>query len=78
MDLTRRLRGEQIAGVLSNGHILVLQTASGAEIQVAWVDDNGEPIKGKPVIRGVGVRLRAEGMREIMGLAPGSVRAVGA
>ncbi len=52
--------------MLSNGHVLVIKTAEGAEIRVAWVDDNGAIVKGRPLIQGVGFRLRAENMREIV------------
>lgn len=66
MDLTRRLRGKQVACVMTNGHVLAIRTEDGAEIRVVWVDDNGDVIKGRPLVEGVGVRLRAEGMRDII------------
>lgn len=64
MDLTERLRGHQVAAVMTNGHVLSIRTESGAEINIAWVDENGVAIKGRPVIQSRGVRLRADGLRE--------------
>lgn len=72
MDLTRQLRGKQVAHVMTNGNVLVLQMHDGSEILVKWVDDNGETIKGKPVIGSRGVRLRAEGMQDLIHLPAGA------
>lgn len=66
MDLTQRLRGHQVAAVMTNGHVLSIRTESGAEINVVWVDDNGEPIKGRPVVQSRGVRMKVEGFQEIV------------
>lgn len=72
MDLTRQLRGKKIAAVMSNGHVLALQMEDGSEVLVKWVDDNGEAIKGRPVIGSRGVRLRAEGLRDLIHLPQGT------
>lgn len=66
MDLTRRMRGKQIAVIMTNGHVLSMRLEDGSEVNITWVDDNGRAIKGKPHIETVGLRLRAEGMREII------------
>lgn len=66
MDLTQRLRGHQVVAVMTNGHILSIRTESGAEINVAWVDDNGVAIKGRPVVQSRGVRMKVEGFRDIV------------
>jgi hypothetical protein len=73
-DLTRRLRGKQVAAVMTNGHVLAIRTEEGSEIRVVWVDDNGEVIKGRPLVQGSGLRLRAEGMRDIIDLAQAGAR----
>lgn len=64
--LTNRLRGKKIAAVMSNGHVLAIQCEDGSEIRVAWVDGNGNVLKGMPIVEGVGVRLKANGMQEII------------
>lgn len=66
MDLTARLRGKRIAAVLTNGHVLQIRTADGAEINIAWLDDNGAPIKGKPAAAQHGVRLIAAGIQDVI------------
>lgn len=65
-QLTQRLLGKRVAAVLSNGHTLQVRTDCGAEIDIVWVDDNGTPIKGKPVLAGSGVRLQARGIRDLI------------
>ena len=65
-DLTRLLRGKRVAACLTNGHVLSIQLEDGAEILVAWVDDHGEPIKGRPVLQARGWRMRADGLRELI------------
>lgn len=76
MDLTVRLRGKKIGDVLTNGHILKLCTDDGAEINIAWLDDNGRPIKGKPAIVQHGLRLIAAGTQDLINhpAAAGAVR----
>lgn len=66
MDITARLRGKKVAAVLTNGHILQIRTEDGAEIDIVWLNDNGEPIKGKPAVRQHGLRLIARGMNELV------------
>lgn len=66
MDLTRRLRGKQIACVMTNGSVLCIRTEDGAEIRVKWVDGNGNVLRGMPLVEGSGLRLKAEGMRDII------------
>lgn len=66
MDITRRLRGKTVADVLCNGHILQIRTSDGAEINIAWLDDNGRPLKGKPAVAQHGVRLIARGVQELV------------
>jgi len=66
MDLTRQLRGKQVAAVMTNGNVLVIQMHDGSEILVKWVDDNGETIKGRPVLGSRGMRMRAEGVRDLI------------
>lgn len=66
MDLTRQLRGNVVAEVCTNGHVLSIRLANGAEINVAWVDDNGQAIKGRPVVQSRGLRMKAEGFKDIL------------
>lgn len=72
MDLTRQLKGKQVACVVTNGHVLVIQMQDGSEIAVRWVDDNGDTLKGLPVVQSRGFRMRAEGMRDLIHLPAGA------
>lgn len=72
MDLTRQLRGREVAWVATNGHVLSIRMHDGSEINVRWVDDNGETLKGKPVVQSRGLRLRCEGIRDLIHLPAGS------
>lgn len=65
-DLTRLLRGKKVAAVFTNGHILQVRTEDGAELNIAWLNDNGEPIKGKPTVARHGVRLEAKGLKDLI------------
>ena len=65
-DVTRLLRGKRVAACLTNGHVLAIQLEDGSEVLVAWVDENGEPIKGRPAVHARGWRLRADGLRELI------------
>ncbi len=66
MDLTRQIKGKEVAEVITNGHLLIIRMKDGSEFQIKWVDDNGDTIKGLPVVGTRGFRLRAEGMRDLM------------
>lgn len=66
MDITRLLRGKTIAYIATNGHVLSIRCSDNSEINVAWVDDNGLPIMGKPVAQSRGGRLRADGIRDLI------------
>lgn len=72
-DITTRIVGKRVAAVLSNGHVLQIRTACGAELEVAWLDDNGLPVKGRPVLTSSGVRLQARGIRDLIHM-PGIAR----
>lgn len=66
MELTRSLKGREIEAVMCNGHVVAIQCKDGSEIRIAWVGEDGRPVKGRPVLEGRGVRLKAAGMRELM------------
>lgn len=68
IDITSRIVGKRVAAVLSNGHVLQIRTQCGAELEIAWLDDNGLPVKGRPVIAGSGARLLARGVRDLIHL----------
>ena len=65
MDITARLRGKRIAAVTTNGHLIRVTCEDNSEIDIAWVDDNGRPLKGRPMIGNYGVRLHAAGIKDI-------------
>ena len=58
--LHNMLSGQEIDYVVTNGTCLVIRTTTGKEVHVAWVNDNGEPISGKPAIRFAGVNIHAK------------------
>lgn len=66
MDITSRLRGKTVAEVSTNGHLLCIRTTCGAELFVSWVNGDGVPIKGKPVVSQSGVRLQARGVQDLL------------
>lgn len=70
MDLTRQLRGQRIAYLATNGRLLSIQLDDGQEIVVGWVDDNGKPISGKPVIERRGRRVNARGLADMLHIPP--------
>lgn len=70
MDITARLRGKRIAAVMTNGNTLRITADDGTEIDVVWADDNGRPLKGKPVIVNHGLRLVARGLQDLIHLPP--------
>lgn len=67
-DLTRRLRGKTVAEVMTNGHVMQIRTHDGGDVHIAWVNDNGEIIKGKPVCVHHGVRLAVHGLQDLIHL----------
>ena len=69
-DLTRQLQGKLVEAVYSNGCTLQIRTRDGAEINVQWVNENGDPIRGRPVVTRKGWRLKAA-MRDLLYL-PGN------
>lgn len=48
--LSNLLYGKQLAEVLKTDQLLVIKCRNGDEIRVAWVNENGEPVKGRPAI----------------------------
>jgi len=71
-DLTRQLQGREIAAVLCNGTVVLIQTIDGREIAIKWVDESGEVIKGKPVVGSKGFRVNARSLSDLLYL-PGAV-----
>lgn len=52
--------------MLCNGHVLNLRMENRDDICIEWVDDNGAPIKGRPVIRSSGGRLVARSLHDLI------------
>lgn len=48
--LSHLLHGKELAEVLKTEELLVIKCMNGDEIRIAWVDENGRPVKGKPAI----------------------------
>jgi hypothetical protein len=68
-SLHHQLAGQEIDYVATNGDILVLRTKNGKELRVAWVDDNGVAIKGKPALMFCGLHVKAS-TAKMFGAAP--------
>lgn len=66
MDITRLLRGKRVARVATNGYMLRVTCDDNTEIDIAWVDGNGAPLKGRPMVGNYGHRLQANGVRDLM------------
>lgn len=66
MDLTQRLRGRRVANAQTNGHLLALRLEDNSEVCIAWVDDNGKAIKGRPVMHSSGGRLDARSLHDLI------------
>lgn len=60
MDLTRQLAGRAVVCVLKTSNALVIQCQDGHEAVVQWVNENGEPVDGQPVVRFAGKHIRAK------------------
>lgn len=71
MGLTQRLRGRRVASVQTNGNLLALRLEDNSEVCIAWVDENGRPVKGQPVMHSSGGRLVARNLHELI-RAPGA------
>lgn len=66
-DITRLLRGKRFAYAVKNNTSLRLRTEDGSEIEIQWVDANGLPVKGEPVVRAFGPRLLAgAGVKDLL------------
>ncbi len=74
MDIHKRLAGKRIAEVLHNGTVLNIRTHDGDEVLIAWVDDNGRPLKGRPVVAQSGARIQVAGLKELANLPAMGVR----
>ena len=68
MSISSLMHGREVDTVWTNGQLLVIKCKDGREIRIAWLDDNGNVIKGHPVIQDFGVRLAAQGIHEIIKL----------
>jgi hypothetical protein len=66
MDITSRLRGKRVASVMANGHILSLRLETGEEVNIAWLDDNGVPLKGSPAVQSTGARLLTRNLHDLI------------
>lgn len=65
-SLTARLFGKQVKEVISNGHLLKIVMADNSEVTIAWLDSEGRPLKGKPVITQSGARIKIEGLQDAL------------
>ena len=52
------MTGKVIADVWKSDRCLIIRTTDGCEIKVAWVDDEGRPVSGRPAISSFGKNVR--------------------
>ena len=69
--LTQRFHGRRVRQCETNGHLLAFRLEDNSVVQVAWVDDNGKPIKGRPVVESSGARLNARSLQEMIRMPKG-------
>jgi hypothetical protein len=71
-DLTRQLRGRHVVSIETNGSLLALRMADGAEILIKWIDpETGTTLKGWPVIGSKGWRLQGKAKEIVTGQSLG-------
>lgn len=51
------LSGKTVANVHKDGHYLIIETACGHVIKIGWRTDDGQAMKGEPMIESQGVRI---------------------
>lgn len=68
MNINNRLAGKRVAQVLANGTVLNIRTHEGDEVMIAWVDENGKPLKGRPVVVQSGARIVAAQLKDLANL----------
>lgn len=66
MKITQALQGKLVACVASNGTALSIRCHDRSEINIEWVDDNGVSVKGTPVIKSTGFRMRMSGLSALV------------
>jgi hypothetical protein len=54
------VHGKQVEAIWACDNLYVIRFLDGTELQVAWVDDNGTPIKGVPAVRFAGLHVIAD------------------
>jgi hypothetical protein len=59
MEITRQLAGRKVRAVGKYNDALVIMCDDGYEVQVAWVDENGKPVKGQPMVMFAGKKVVA-------------------
>lgn len=60
MKLTQIAGRRVVEYVAKSDTLLVIRFEDGNEVQVAWVDESGNPVKGEPVAQFVGKRIIAK------------------
>ena len=70
-DLHRHIQGKTIGYVAKTDQVLVIHCQDGTEVRVAWVNGNGEPVKGEPAIAFGGLNVLAK-TASLMGRGQGT------
>lgn len=65
-EITARLFNRVVRQVMTNGHLLKVTTADNNEVTIAWVDGEGRPLKGRPVVIQSGARIKCEGINDVL------------
>ncbi len=59
-SMTMRMTGKPIHSIMKSNERLMIRAENGDELHVAWVDENGKPVKGRPIIVWYGRRVLAK------------------
>ncbi len=57
-SLSMLMSGKVHGEVWTNGHMLVIELQDGHCIEVAWVNNEGKPVDGRPAINFAGKKVR--------------------
>lgn len=59
-QLHRNISGRTVEYVAKTDRVLLIRFTDGFEVRLAWVDVNGEPLKGEPAIVFAGLNVHAK------------------
>lgn len=58
MEISDRLSGRQVEYVLRSENVIAIHCSDGFELRIAWVGEDGQPVKGTPRVVFAGRAIR--------------------